>query len=1726
MKKYRNILLLLVMMILGVSLLSCGGNSNNSNPNNNNEKENEEVPVPSLKFFKYHIEVLGLEYVEVSTDTKNLKEATVKFGENSFVSDLTDEIGYVFEGAYSSPNGGGMQIFDENGLLLSGLILSAETDVYPVFKIKDYALRFVDGENVKETTFTYGQVYEKFEIVHKDGYTFEGWYNGEKRVTNEYGYLLSNYQAITEKGYTFENDVVILEAHYNINVYNVNFDYSGYEENKTIKAEHGSKLGELPNVGKEYIENSKGVELLGWSKIAGSTDFYDLNEPVRDDLTLYAVFKSFKDYSLVSDGEEIGTYRSYIGENVKLSDVTMSIPNGYKLVDAYTSESMAGSSKITNINYYLDSSVLYIKLEPIDYKIDYVLAEDETLIETEYPTSFNCEGEVVLPTVSKEHCVFLGWSKTEDGTPYQIGTSIRLNEFNDVKLYPIFKGENVLLHIYDSDNETEVKDVYCEYGKKVSLTVPVDNSYKFAGYYYIDENNKEVQFTDEAGLGINNLDKMELTIKAHWNMKLYITTSTEPEGLTEIQTNDYYVKGEQAQIKVNVPEHYKFVGWKEKDNSGSLGEKLSDNLVYKFILSERDYNLVAVFEPEVYTVTLNVGNGVVCTKESVEISYNETFVLPIAAKEGYLFEGWYLGETKITDGDGNGLEPWKSGKVTLNAKLKESSDGYILIRNADELTRIKTDNNKKYYLTKDITVSGWEPANFFGTLNGGGFEISGLTKSLFNELSGNVMNLKLKVNIENTSTETTNIGGLANILKNGTISNTEISGLIVIGGSNVGGFVGKREGGLIKNSINNVSVKGSSNNVGGFIGYATGSGLSIINSINNADITGKNYTGGFVGLDESLVPTLSYLTNNGNIIGENETGGIIGREKRDANDGNNREFKPNNLTNNGNIIGKEGVGGIFGYIYQGNVYKSNWTRTLADKLNNNGNVKGDSKVGGLIGATYHDVNNYGILSKSKSSGLIEGGYRVGGLIGYHAQDCTSLDINGCSNEGTRIRVTSYYESDSKFYAEVGGIAGSAGYIYNTINYADIDYAEKGMYVGGLAGRMFGVVQNSKNYGNVNAPNASYVGGIVGCSNSSSQGASLTYNDLINNGNVTGNKYTAGIIGYLINSVSVRNANYTCSIKNLTNTGKITGTNCVAGLIGYIKQENTYESTYEGSCWIQIKGVKLINEADIEGVQNVGGLFGYIFEDPNQTGEILDSSSKGNIKAEYKVGGLIGWIDNGMNIKNCSNASSTVTATSYYTDTDSSYRVYLGGYVGRGGYFYDCVNDLDIIYDQKGNYVGGIAGQASAYLVNCTNNGEVNAPKSNYVGGLAGVISSGVGNETFDNLKNTGNVTGNKYTAGIIGYLINSVSVRNANYTCSIKNLTNTGKITGTNCVAGLIGYIKQENTYESTYEGSCWIQIKGVKLINEADIEGVQNVGGLFGYIFEDPNQTGEILDSSSKGNIKAEYKVGGLIGWIDNGMNIKNCSNASSTVTATSYYTDTDSSYRVYLGGYVGRGGYFYDCVNDLDIIYDQKGNYVGGIAGQASAYLVNCTNNGEVNAPKSNYVGGLAGVISSGVGNETFEKLKNTGNVTGKNYTAGIFGYLQNSVSVRNANYTCNLKNLENSGLITGENYTAGLIGYIKQENTYESTYEGSYWTKIKVLDCKNTGDISGNNYVGGLFGYIFEDPNQAGEIRDCTVKGQIIYKSENVGEFIGKVDNTINIVGDDTVNEAILVDYATLT
>jgi len=218
-----------------------------------------------------------------------------------------------------------------------------------------------------------------------------------------------------------------------------------------------------------------------------------------------------------------------------------------------------------------------------------------------------------------------------------------------------------------------------EVGLAATLTATANENYEFVKWTVNGEDagtTATVTFTVEG-----NVNYVAVFAKVK-----YTVTATAENGTVE-GAGEYEV-GATATLTATANENYEFVKWTVN------GEDAGTTATVTFTV-EGNVNYVAVFAKVKYTVTATAENGTVEGAGEYEVGLAAT--LTATANEGYVFDGWYVGEEKVST---------------------EATYTFTVEANATVVAKFVEENNDS---TSDTTSeSTSEPETSENTNNGGG----------------------------------------------------------------------------------------------------------------------------------------------------------------------------------------------------------------------------------------------------------------------------------------------------------------------------------------------------------------------------------------------------------------------------------------------------------------------------------------------------------------------------------------------------------------------------------------------------------------------------------------------------------------------------------------------------------------------------------------------------------------------------------------------------------------------------------------------------------------------------------------------------------------------------------------------------------------------------------------------------------------------------------------------
>lgn len=678
---------------------------------------------------------------------------------------------------------------------------------------------------------------------------------------------------------------------------------------------------------------------------------------------------------------------------------------------------------------------------------------------------------------------------------------------------------------------------------------------------------------------------------------------------------------------------------------------------------------------------------------------------------------------------------------------------------------------------------------FSGTDNAGA--VAGVNNGTISNVTafGNV------VDVQNTSNGASYAGGIAGT-NSGTIDNVTVTGTATQSSEVTAGSAEAAAGGIaglndstISNSTANSAVNSSAGDataLGGVAGVNAGTLTNVdslgvttgVYKVEGKDTLYSDNVGGIAGTNSG---TVENAYNESIVSGRDNVGGVLGTNL--AQTGSDKKSPVSNVANAADVTGESAgndskhVGGLVG-DNEGSITNGR----------NNGKITGNNYVGGLVGANGAGSTLTNLVNDSAAA--ITGDNYVGGIAGSNAGTISADESNdNLINRGT---IT------GQMY--VGGVAGeNTGKIANTHNDVelhvryDVTETTPAKYFGGVAGinghlnedgtvSHPGTITSATNTNDIIAPEADYVGGIVGWN---PKYAILNGMGNSNEGRVEGNSHVGGVAG--LNDADIKGE--VNSMVGIENSGVVIAQNGGAGGIfgennGNIKYvEMTNKGIVSGS-----------DSKDENGTDGTGGIFGV------NKGNVIHSSLKneigGQVMGTQNVGGLIG-----MNTGDITGGRTDMTESGQNVDNGYyKYQIYNNGTIQAGTWNDD---DKDGIVDEgeldpaktNSQNIAGLFGINSGKVTAGYNTGAINAGSSSNVGGIAGTNAG-----TLDQVFNTvitadgqnQTITGGTNVGGIAG--TNSGTISNAYNTTAVTGINDTGSIAGSS--TGIV-----ENVY-ATVSGS------------------------------------------------------------------------------------------------------------------------------------------------------------------------------------------------------------------------------------------------------------------------------------------------------------------------------------
>ena len=648
-------------------------------------------------------------------DASNDKITASYIGESVTLEPPSTRPNYVFKAWYTQAEGGEK--------VETGFIPTSNITLYAHWEGKKHTITFKPGDGITVIPETkeveYGKPYGELPTPTKPGATFEGWYDGETPITPE------TLVEITQD--------IELTAKWKDTEYTLTIDLNGgtVDGNLTVVPIKGTRGQEVS------LPEAKGPE--GFTVTLNKNDGTNTTEEIKQPKTLEKWTKADgteltgTKYTFGETDDTITA--SYIESSVDLKEPTERL--GYTFKGWYT-ETETGT-KVEPGFTPTANTILYAHWEANKYTITFDAGEGATVTPNEMEVTFGSKYGT-LPTPTKPGGVFGGWYNGE--TPITPETVVEITE--DTVLTAKWTGEKYTLTIdlaggNVGGNET-VAPIQGEVGETVTLptvegpegfTITVNNNdgvtanreekqttrlekwtkedgtdlagtttyvfgaknekitasyigneinvqnpterqgYTFKGWYTEAENGEKIEMP--------YIPEADITIYAHWEGEKHTVTFDGGEGVT-VTPGTKQVELGKAYGDLPEPNKtgYEFKGW--FTDIADETTRVTEQTIFE---TRSDVTLIAKWEAKKYTITLDAGEGATVDTTSKEVTYGETYgELPTPTKPGATFDGWFIGETEITEDkiveiteDVDLIAKWTNIKYTLTVNLNGGKVG-------------------------------------------------------------------------------------------------------------------------------------------------------------------------------------------------------------------------------------------------------------------------------------------------------------------------------------------------------------------------------------------------------------------------------------------------------------------------------------------------------------------------------------------------------------------------------------------------------------------------------------------------------------------------------------------------------------------------------------------------------------------------------------------------------------------------------------------------------------------------------------------------------------------------------------------------------------------------------------------------------------------------------------------------------------------------------------------
>lgn len=540
--------------------------------------------------------------------------------------------GYTFDGWATTQNGS--VVYSDGGLYTMGS--DAEYTLYAIWIPNNNELIFNSnggyGSMDSITVDTNETINLPQNIFILDGYTFIGWsevQDGAVKYTDEQSFTMSSSATITL--------YAVWRANENELTFNSN---DGTNNENSINLNTGA-TSNLPS--NTFTRN--GYTFLGWSTTAnGTVEFTNEASYTMGSVstTLYAVWSANENKIVFNANGGSGTmdFQTIKTDSSDNLNNCMFENNGY--VFAGWATAPMGDVLYTNGASYTmgaDSEyTLYAIWTTADYRITYELNGGTN--NSSNPTGFDINDiAITLAEPTRAGYTFSGWFL--DKGFQNASNTIPSGSTGNKTFYASWSANENTLHFNANGGDGSIADMNIKTDASAALkeNTLTREGYAFAGWSTIADGG--VDFEDGATytMGADS----EYTLYAVWEIISYTITYDTDGGSISGERVSYTAETDTFTLVKPTRFGYTFIGWSGTD----VTDKQETVTITSGSVGNRSYK--ANWKANEYIITLNVNGGNILDDNTIEVVFDQSFILPIPECQGYEFNGWYYNDNTLVE---------------------------------------------------------------------------------------------------------------------------------------------------------------------------------------------------------------------------------------------------------------------------------------------------------------------------------------------------------------------------------------------------------------------------------------------------------------------------------------------------------------------------------------------------------------------------------------------------------------------------------------------------------------------------------------------------------------------------------------------------------------------------------------------------------------------------------------------------------------------------------------------------------------------------------------------------------------------------------------------------------------------------------------------------------------------------------------------------------------------